>query len=103
MKLNEYQEQAQRTATDAKEYDKCLNGILGLNGEVGELTDGYKKIRFQGHVWVKEWAIEELGDILWYVAEVASAIGVTLEDVAQQNIEKLKERYPDGFHQRGDM
>ena len=38
-----------------------------------------------------------MGDVLWYVAETATAIGVTLEDVARHNVEKLKKRYPAGF------
>lgn len=39
----------------------------------------------------------ELGDVLWYVAELASGLGMTLDVVAQMNIDKLKARYPEGF------
>ena len=100
MRLNEYQEQAQRTAQTAGEYDKMLNGILGLVGESGEVVDLYKKVRFQGRYLDTHEFAEELGDVLWYVAETATALGLTLEQVAQQNIEKLKERYPKGFRER---
>lgn len=70
---------------------------LGLTGEAGEFADGIKKIVRRGHCVSKEKLIEELGDVLWYVAEAASAIGVNLSDVAAQNIAKLQKRYPDGF------
>ncbi|MGN0518875.1 MAG: MazG nucleotide pyrophosphohydrolase domain-containing protein, partial [Acutalibacteraceae bacterium] len=45
----------------------------------------------------KEHLIKELGDIAWYIAETATALDVTLEEVLAKNIEKLKRRYPDGF------
>jgi NTP pyrophosphatase (non-canonical NTP hydrolase) len=41
--------------------------------------------------------VDELGDVMWYVGETAAALGVTLEEVARHNIEKLRKRYPDGF------
>ena len=40
---------------------------------------------------------EEGGDLLWYIAELASGLGITLEELAQRNVDKLKGRYPDGF------
>lgn len=40
---------------------------------------------------------EEAGDVLWYLAEIADALGITLEDIARRNIAKLRNRYPDGF------
>ena len=40
---------------------------------------------------------EELGDVCWYVAEMASGLGLPLEEIMAQNIEKLRKRYPDGF------
>ena len=98
MTLNEYQEQAQRTsnpALDAKGH--LFNGVLGLSGEAGECADLVKKHYFQdGRLFVD--ALEdELGDVLWYVAETARAMGLTLEEVARRNVEKLKKRYPEGF------
>ena len=41
--------------------------------------------------------LEEAGDVLWYIAELAAGLNATLEEVAQHNIDKLKKRYPQGF------
>lgn len=98
MTMNEYQALAQRTSNRALEAKGHLfNGVLGLSGEAGECADLVKKHYFQdGRLFVD--ALEdELGDVLWYVAETAAALDVTLEEVAQRNVEKLKKRYPEGF------
>lgn len=98
MELNEYQRLAQRTSSDAcLRYEKMNNGILGMAGEAGECVDLLKKHLYQGHVLDPEKLLEEVGDVLWYVAETAAGLGKTLEEVAQHNIDKLKERYPEGF------
>lgn len=99
MTLNEYQNLAQRTAdiTGNDMEKKLLNGCMGMCGESGEAIDLYKKHKMQGHELDREKMIKEIGDVLWYVAEAASALGVTLDEVAERNIAKLKARYPDGF------
>ena len=97
MNMNEYQKLAQRTANTKLPSDKIENGILGLSGESGECADIVKKCLFQGHELDREKLIEELGDVLWYCAELAAGLGVGLEEVAQRNIDKLRRRYPDGF------
>lgn len=70
---------------------------LGLAGEAGEVVDYLKKVVGHGHKMDKDKLVKELGDVLWYVAEICSAIKVDMGDVAQKNIDKLKKRYPDGF------
>ena len=97
MELIEYQQLAQRTSNTNLLSDKIECGILGLCGESGECSDLYKKYIFQGHEFDREAMKAELGDVLWYCAELAAGLGVTLEDVAWANIEKLRKRYPDGF------
>ena len=97
MTMNNYQDLAQRTANTNTPSAKIENGLLGLFGEGGECADTLKKHRHQGHEFDREHMIEELGDVLWYCAELACGLGVSLEDVARINIEKLKERYPEGF------
>ena len=95
MNMNEYQVLAQVTAaiTDTT-ADKLLNGCMGLNGEAGECIDLLKKHLFQGHELDREKLIEELGDVLWYCAELAAGLDVGLAEVARRNIEKLRRRYP---------
>lgn len=97
MKLNEYQALAQRTSSTRSDGEKIRNGLYGLNGEAGECIDVLKKYEFQGHILDKAKLLDELGDVLWYVAELATGLDKTLEDVARHNVEKLRKRYPDGF------
>lgn len=93
MTINEYQKEALRTAGGAV----ITNGVLGLCGESGECADIVKKHLFQGHDLNKEHLAKELGDVAWYLAVSAYAIGYDLETVLQMNVDKLRNRYPDGF------
>ena len=98
MKINEYQELAMRTAnSDNLQYPMIINGVLGLSGEAGECADLVKKAYFQGHDLDKKYLAKELGDVAWYLAISAKAIGCNLEEIMKMNIEKLRKRYPDGF------
>lgn len=91
--FNEYQRQAKELISEDGQKDMVLNGVLGLAGESGECCDIVKKNRFQGHELNREHLIEELGDVLWYIAETASGLSVSLEEVAQYNLDKLHKRY----------
>ena len=107
MNLNEYQNEALRTSGD---LDRVC-GALGLSGEAGEViasllqlaastgavADTIKKIRFHGHSADRDKLINELGDVLWYVASTAATLNASLDEIAEANIKKLKDRYPDGF------
>ena len=95
--LNDYQRMARRTAGTKRKADKMEEALFGLAGEVGELCDHYKKFMHQGHELNYDHMAEEEGDVLWYLAEIADALGTTLEDIARRNIAKLRNRYPDGF------
>jgi len=97
MTLNDYQVAADRTSGNLSPWDKVRNGCYGLNGEAGECIDILKKVEFQGHTFDPEKMLDELGDVLWYVAQAATGLGVTLQEVAEHNIAKLKARYPEGF------
>lgn len=98
MTINEYQKLAMTTLNpELDEKDVLINGVMGLCGESGEVIDIVKKHLAQGHELDKEKIIKELGDVAWYMAEIATVLGVELEDVFVQNIEKLKKRYPEGF------
>lgn len=98
MTINEYQKLAMSTLNpDLDKKDVLINGVMGLCGESGEVIDIVKKHLAQGHELDKEKIIKELGDVAWYMAEIATVLDVELEDVFVQNIEKLKRRYPEGF------
>lgn len=98
MKVNDYQKAALRTASNMNEqYPRILNGVLGLAGESGECVDIVKKHLFHGHELNKEHIAKELGDVAWYLAVAANAIGYDLETIFQMNVDKLMKRYPDGF------
>lgn len=97
MNMTDYQRLAQRTSATADQMDKVRNGCMGLAGEAGECIDILKKHEFQGHALNVDKLAEELGDVLWYCAELAAGIGMSLEKVAWKNVEKLRRRFPDGF------
>ena len=98
MTINEYQKLALTTLNpELSKKDVLINGVMGLCGESGEALDIVKKHLHQGHELDREKLIKELGDIAWYLAETAAALDVSLEEVLERNIEKLRSRYPEGF------
>ena len=98
MKINECQELAMKTLNpQLNKKDVLINSVMGLCGEFGEAIDIVKKWMAQGHELDKEHLVSELGDIAWYLAEAATALDISLEEVFQKNINKLKNRYPEGF------
>lgn len=97
MNFKEYQEKAMRTAGSYRDdVDMLLNGVMGLNGEAGEVIDIVKKYLYQGHELNKNKIIDELGDVLWYINLIANSINMSLEHIAKYNISKLEKRYPKG-------
>ncbi len=98
MEVNEYQNLAMRTLNpELNKKDVLINSVMGLCGESGEAIDIVKKWLAQGHELDKERLIKELGDVAWYLAEAATALDISLEQILQGNIDKLKQRYPEGF------
>lgn len=98
MEVNDYQKAALRTTNNKLGPINLLeDGLMGLNGESGECIDILKKYLFQGHELDCNHMAKELGDVAWYLAVSAHAIGYDLETIFNMNINKLKERYPDGF------
>ena len=67
-----------------------------LVGEIGEIHSIYQKM-YQGHAFEVDHVKKEFGDLLWFIAEYCTAKGWSLDDIMRMNIDKLKERYPDGF------
>lgn len=96
--FEDYQDLASRTARGDMEAEKRLCvAALGLAGEAGEVADIVKKIVGHGHEMSVAKLKDELGDTLWYVAEMCTVLNLSLRAVAYDNINKLKKRYPEGF------
>lgn len=94
---NEYQKLASRTMNVELEWkDQGKHALHGMVGEIGELHSIYQK-KYQGHPFNEEHAMKELGDLLWFIAEYCTAHDWDLAEIMWMNINKLCERYPDGF------
>jgi|TARA_B100001093_G_scaffold91557_1_gene83695 NTP pyrophosphatase (non-canonical NTP hydrolase) len=96
MDLNAYQAAARRTALYPDAGNNPIYPTLGLSGEAGEVADKVKKvIRDRAGHFDDEVRAEialELGDVLWYVAQLASELGYELDVIANQNLKKLRDR-----------
>lgn len=96
--FDDYQFNALRTARSTLSDDvRQCNWAMGLAGEAGETCDYIKKVVCHGHELDRDHVVKELGDVLWYVAVMANEYGITLAEIATENIEKLNKRYPEGF------
>lgn len=97
MTPNEYQKLAARTINkNLTIREKEYHALHGMVGEIEELHSIYQK-KYQGHPICIDHLKKELGDLLWFIAEYCTACGWNLEDIMKMNIEKLQERYPEGF------
>lgn len=128
MRINEYQELAMRT-NDGKctwrllesiresgivvnkdtgemktiDVGEAINAGEGLSGEVGEVNDIIKKWIYHGHELDEQELKKELGDVCWYLALTCNAFGYELDEIMSMNIDKLKQRYPDGFSEQASI
>lgn len=94
---DKYQELASRTMNPKLlKFQTELHAVHGLAGEVGEIHSIYQKV-YQGHDLDTEHLKKEIGDLLWFVAELCTVHDWKLEDIMKLNIKKLHERYPEGF------
>ena len=97
MELNAYQDHANRTdQRPGRDEQALVFPLLGLASEVGSLVNQYKKRVRDGeaHELFDRKAAVELGDILWYVANLAAKLGYSLQDVADENLRRINERWP---------
>lgn len=99
MNFEQYQAAAARTLSG--NYDDPRNGLtlggLGLAGESGEVIELLKKHLFHAQELDRDRLRKELGDVLWYLAAIATSADLDLDEVAEANIAKLRARFPDGF------
>lgn len=98
-----FQHDVSRTAPDEEGERLVSNAVLGMCGEVGEFAELFKKAWYQGHDLDPKKAVEELGDVMYYVFLAAEALGVSAEEVALANVAKRAERYPDGFSEGASL
>jgi NTP pyrophosphatase (non-canonical NTP hydrolase) len=104
MRMDEYQQLALRTAGHREDRQQVLTyTALGLTGESGEVAEMIKKAFYHGHPLEKEKLSKELGDVLWYLAVMASGLGLSLDQIASENIDKLRARYPEGFSEERSL
>lgn len=95
LSFNEYQEAARETAIYPEQY-RVNYPILGLIGEAGEIANKYKKVLRDKNETILKDLPSELGDVLWYIANICSDLGINLSDIAEQNIVKLVDRQQRG-------
>ncbi len=93
MHLSKYQVEARKTAVYPDKY-KVVYPALGLAGETGETVEKIKKAIRKGSLAQldTDGVIKEMGDVLWYLANLASDLGINLDTVAMINLEKLADR-----------
>lgn len=102
--FEKYQALANRSSGAGGDGEKRLIvSALGLTGEAGEFANLVKKMTAHGHDFDLDSLMDELGDVLWYLAEAATASGLSLEIIANHNVEKLIKRYPDGFSEENSI
>ena len=97
MNYREYQEAARRTQNPALTHRERLeHATWGLSAEVGEVC-GILQKSHQGHPINSAALRKEIGDCYWFLAELCDVFGWDMGAIAEENIAKLKKRYPNGF------
>ena len=92
-----YQLQAMRTAKPGDIGFDLMHAAYGLAGEAGEFADCIKKNQVYDKPLDRDNAVEELGDLLWFIALACNALDVSMADIAKANIDKLRKRYPEKY------
>lgn len=98
MNLDDYQKAAARTLNPALDHERRLmDAAAGLAEEAGETLGQVRKALYVGHPLDRERVAKELGDALWCLAAVATALEIPLSRIAEGNLAKLRARFPEGF------
>ena len=92
MELNEYQEKANKTLAGNEHV--LTNLALGLASDGGRVVDRLKRYTFQGQDLDQEQLKAELGDVLWYLSQIALWADIPFEEVAKANLQTLAKKYP---------
>lgn len=106
MNFNDYQKRSRKTAVYPNPGSNYVYPTLGLAGEAGEVANKIKKIlRKDSELTdeVKHEISKELGDVIWYLAQLCTELGLSFDQVAVENLEKLMKRLKDDkLHGSGD-
>ncbi len=107
MTFKEYQKKSRETALYPNKDNNFIYPVLGLVGESGEVAEKIKKVIRDNkgtiNPEIKEEILKELGDVLWYLSQIATELDISFEDVANCNIKKLLSRVKKGtIHGDGD-
>ena len=98
MNLKEYQELCKRTAKKFEDKkEEAMTWGLGIAGEAGDVAGCIKKVFAHENESIKEGIRENIGDTLWYAAMICNFFNWDMQEILEENIKKLKERYPQGF------
>lgn len=98
MEIKEFQKVSTRTMNENLKYrEQIANMVFGLNGETGEVTDVLKKNLYHGHILDIKHLEEEIGDVMFYIVNLATLFGLDMETILQKNVDKLSKRYKEKF------
>ncbi|GAC1363978.1 MAG: nucleoside triphosphate pyrophosphohydrolase family protein [Ktedonobacteraceae bacterium] len=97
MNIREYTKEVHRTCSIEDPRELLILTALGIAGESGEVVNALKKVLYHAHTLNAIELGEEIGDLLWYIVLLCDTVGLSLDDVIQANVEKLRKRYPQGF------
>jgi NTP pyrophosphatase (non-canonical NTP hydrolase) len=96
MDFKEYQEKSRKTALYPNVGSNFVYPTLGLSGEAGEVAEKIKKVLRDKNGIIdeetKDSIKKELGDVLWYISQIATELNISLDDIAENNIKKLASR-----------
>ena len=97
MNIQDYQQAVRRTCATAERAETLKLALIGLQDELGEVAGPLKKHLWHGHPLDGAHIQDEVGDLLWYLATLCNALELSLAEALQANLEKLRQRYPEGF------
>ena len=102
MNINDYQQKCLRTTTHLPKEKMLKECLLSIPKEAGEILRPFKKYEFHGMPFDKNEVIEEIGDVMWYCVVLAHCLDVDASEILEMNLNKLQDRYPNGFVLRGN-
>jgi NTP pyrophosphatase (non-canonical NTP hydrolase) len=97
--FNDYQKAAKRTLYGNEQV--LTNCALGLAGESGQVVDLVKNYTFRSKKLDRQELTHEMGDVLWYLSQIAEWADIPFDEVARATIAELNRRYPSGFKKQG--